>query len=391
MALYVVQVPDPPPGTDWTAVVPGEYLYNITGITATLTTGGGAGSFVCPDSSGNTNTGTFQTPNPVQYVPTLLPSPGGTAVDLNVPPPPPGPPSVWVNLPAFRSDFSSDWTVECWLETTGGLCTLFGAVNTGTGAFLAVQAFTGAGPDTIAVISSTGEFDSDPVELSDGLPHFVGVGYDGVGQVDFFVDGAPLGVSLVAPPITLVGADYLAIGSSGVNTGFCQGTLDEWAIFPGRLGPGALAAHYVGAFASYAAYQAAVLADTPLGFYQFDQAVAGPRQVVLETANGAEPVELVPTGFALASSAGPYAYSWQPNLNSSTQTGDGAVTTIATPQLILPAGYTIGTRTLDLAATDQWSDIRVWWNSDLMDAQAGVNAYDYPPGAHLVYHRKVPQ
>ena len=104
MSLYTQVVPNPAAGADWSWPVPGKYIYDVTGITATLTTGIGASTNV-PDASGHGNNGTIQIHSgPVKNIQPMGP---------------------WLNVmdPTFHMHLRMDHIAECWVvrkPTTDG-------------------------------------------------------------------------------------------------------------------------------------------------------------------------------------------------------------------------------------------------------------------------------
>jgi hypothetical protein len=200
-----------------------------------------------------------------------------------------------------------------------------------------------------------------------------------------YLDGAAL-VNLVDIPGPVLAAPPASItwGLAAGNVPAQNGGVDELAYFPSALSPANIATIY-GTAPNFAAYTAAVESFTPDTYYHLGNQTTPPggRQVVLEVTDGTHVVELIPTGFPIVSGLGPFTYSWQPKLAAHAQTMNGTTTTVPVPPLILPAGYTVGSRTLDIGAKDQWSNIAIWWNSTYMDFVD--HPYEYPPGMHLVY------
>jgi hypothetical protein len=388
MTLRIVQVPDPAPGTDWLTTVPGEYLYDVIGVTAELVTGSIPPQLL--DVSGNMNTGSYVTTT-APY-PTIVPGAivGDTAVAC-------GPTNG-----AFRGaygqvgfpilDWGADWTVEIWFyadATNNKNLTLWGVGDTGFPWSVRLSA-QGVGARRL-ILHDSGGFQNisnvNTIPYDNAFHQLVAV--NTAGTITFYVDGAlvALGTShawTVPPsPATIVG---LANEPGGVGTG--SSTYDEWSIYPTALTGARIAAHYAAAAVSFAAYTAAVLVDTPSGYYHLDGTPNTGRQVCLEITDGHQTVALVPTGFVELATPGPWFYSWQPGINSNQETPAAGTFAVSIPNLILPAGYTIGSRTLDLQAGDQWTGIVVWWSSDIMDALTPINPYVFPPSVHLVYQQR---
>lgn len=387
MTLRTVPVPDPPPGEDWQTVVPGQYLYAITGITATLTTLGAPSVMV--DATGNGNDGFYTSATPPYPQPVAGLVVGDDAMqfnDLTA-----TSEASHASIPATPVDWAQPWSVEFWIEVdgitdapAGGVYGLDGGGNTGAAVTVfntgdvVISAFTGAGLEAQPYAVGT-------VPL--GAGHYVVATWDGTNYlltVDT-VSQTPTATIVGGAPLTTTAPVGIATFPPGGGTS--ASIMDELAFYPTVLGAGSQSVHF-GLQADFAAYSTAVLSDGPAAYYHLDDVGEGDgRQVALEITNGQLLLELIPTGFPDLTSTGPFAYSWQPNLNSSTQTPNTALTTIAIPQLILPAGYTVGTDTLDIAAGDQWSNITVWWDDSIMDSLSPIDLYAYPPGALLVYQQ----
>lgn len=388
MPLYVVPVARPAPGADWQTVVPGQYLWNVTGITATLDTST-PGITIAADASGNGNDGTYMTTSgDVRFVDGLVPGDAAMVSDAG----PPSTVSNWVEIPVGLAASDADFTIAFWCE--------FGANFNGAGSLFIVS--EGADPNARVIVGGEvqlGQPGSQPIQLAigfgnwiappgppmaDGIASFIVITYS-AGVPVLYRNGALVGWAAAAPFGPAGGPnDTTTISSATGNAGI----VDEVAFFDYALSAGDVAALYA-AGSAFSAYSAAVAALTPRAYYHLDDGAIGPgRQVDLIVTDGTHTVLEIPTGFGVPDPASSFDYSWQPTLRSSTQTGAGRQIAIAIPRLVLPAGYTIGTRTLDLDAADQWRDVTVWWDSNVQDAHQPIEPYAYPPGALLVYHRK---
>lgn len=383
MTLYVVTLPDPPAGEDFLFTVPGRYLYDVTGITAELDTGGPTPT-IAADASGNGHDGTYHAVGGAQIVPGILPAGGDGALDCS------GgtlgaTARAHVTLPAAMIDWSQPWTVEAWVQSTTGVGDIVLSMDTFTGNLVQVQVSAGPpGLQQIKVQAGNGgvTWDFTPTLIADGAPHYVVATWD-TANVHAFLDGTELVLVTPGDPIPVFVPDSNTLASAnGTNNGNLA-TLDEVAIYDVLLPDIVIGAHYAAASVSFAAYTAAVLGDAPFSYYHMDDTSGGGRQPSLIVTNGTTELEAIPTGFPAVSTPGPYEYSWQPGLNADTQSTDGTLTTVAIPRLLLPAGYTVGPRTLDLAPTDQWSNVALWWDSRIQDKTVGLAPYDYPPGALL--------
>lgn len=387
MALHVVQIATPPPGTDWRHVVPGRYFYDVVGITATLTTGGAP--TVMHDSSGNGFDGTYfgsgGFPNPIPgYVS------GDGAMDIAD--------ATVINttagafVPNLGFDMTGDLTLEFWSAqiVNPGLSGFVWRWDDGTGFDRVYLDMDTDG--NVQFVRSNG-FSSQDADwdcsllITDGLPHHLVVSYVPAGAT-LYVDGVAQVPIFTSPDPGLVPFSAVAsmAGGGGPGVGY-HGGLDEFAIYNYALNAGQAAAHFAAAAGGIAAYAPAVLADAPTAYYHLDEVAGGGREPSLIATDGTHELEAIPPGFPAVATPGPYEYSWQPGLRADTQSTDGTLTTVAIPHLQVPAGYTIGTRTLDLQPGDQWSDVRLWWNDAYQQSLASFNPYAYPPGATLTYQQ----
>lgn len=383
MPLYIIR-PDPPPvGEDWLSTVPGQYLYNVTGIYATLTTGG-TPTTVMRDSSPHALDGAYV--NTPEGAPPIVQGIAATKFDD-------GTKTTGVVADPII-DWTGDWSVEGWFRSAVGAN--YDLVQAQQGAAFSTAVSLRVAIDVSGIIFVEGFPISGPDALwetaalafpNDGLKHQLTVTYDqGTDTILCYVDGASVPITnLFGVPFDLTGIDHVGIvGQVPVSVGGSTFEAAMVAIYPTALSPTAVAFHY-GARINGADYVTLVLADNPGAFYQLnDQGGAGGgRQVTLNITDGSNDVERICSGFDALTSPGPYAWSWLPKLNSASESPDASTVTVPLPKEILPAGYTIGTQTLDIEPTDQWSEIAIWWNSDIMDSTQNVTPYEYPPGALL--------
>lgn len=361
VAIQVVTVPSPPVGTDWRYVIPGGWVANLLGVTATLSTPSGIATFA--DSSGGGHPATLVGPGT-----NLLGQPGpygGGATNYGVRVPaastasfnPAGAgPVVTLDLwEWFDGGVGGAGTFYMFFSMASGGSTLFpwgyyfGGLNPGHG---------WTNPQDLATIQGifvTNVFTGFMPLL--GWHHFAARtnGGGGDGHFDVFLDG-----TLIASNLTANG-----IGGGGiVNIGggpFPPGKEAAVALYPAALSDAQIAAHYA-ARTTHDTYKAAVLADSPSGLWMLDELGAQfTKQVTLAVGDGTRTVATFPAGFVTVNTnAG--TWSWQAAGAASVQSADGTVSTVAIPELNLPAGYSVGTRTLDLAATDQWSAITLWFD-----------------------------
>lgn len=384
MALYVERPPAPPPGADWSYTVPGRYLERIVGITATLLTQN-AGIATAVDASGNGNDGTY-IGQPAVFVPGLVA--GDTALEAGFDPPLTD--ATAVTIPATGFDITGDFACSFWFAQN---------VN---------QRFEW--PEIIARNAANDKlcnfgvrpspqltFQLDTLGLSwvataipnylDGLPHMVAVSYDSVaGTPSFFFDGLP--VPTLGPFAIPVNVGPVA------NEGFCQrepvaavgasAVVDEMACYNHTVDAVVWANQWAAATVDFATYTFSVIGEFPSVYYHFDPGPGTGRTPGLYVSDGTSETVLIPDGFPAQATPGPYGYSWSPTLRAANRDPTGTITSVPLPELVLPAGYVLGTRTPDLGPLDQWSDVVIWWNDDVQQSTIALDEIVYPPGAYLI-------
>lgn len=381
MSLYVIPVPDPDPGIDWLYTVPGQYLEDITAITATFTAPTIGGFPDCPDAAGNNNDATYSAGGST-FVPGLIP--GDNALQRNAGN------GDQINTTHPIVDVSSAFTFTEWIELDAagpddlvlGIYADSALGFTGwnliipqgfPNRFFLIGVKNGAGGATIfETANGTVPYDS--------APHMLTVTFDPAAspQNNLYLDG-------VLIPWNVTDVPFFYNGPSAgwhFNIGYSPKVTDEIAIFPGVLTGGEIAGLYA-ARSSFVAYYLAVFALNPIVYYHLngDTTLGTPVETDLVVTDGTDTVLEIPTGFGLPTAAGPWSYSWQPNLNSSTQTAGGTTTTVAIPRLLLPAGYTVGSRSFDQQSTAQWSNVNIWWDDTYQHSLDPRTRYAYPPGA----------
>lgn len=390
MALYVVSVPAPAAGHDWQMVVPGQYTWDVIAVAAQLNCKTTATVLV--DSSGNGHNATVV--GGADYSPNQAGPYGGGAkdfaysctgiVDINA-----TPALGTTSVVAAFGPAKYSW--DCWINMTGPLPNnhygIFGTAPTypsTTGEQWRVHKI-----DTthwgLTYEQNAGVKWETATIAATGAWHHLAVTYDGVTWT-IYLDG--VSVATQAGPSPTTGNFLAAVFGDAANTTAFPGLLAGFAFYGATTLSAARVAAHAAASGSNAAYKAAVLADAPTALWMLDDSTPGDtRTVALDITDGTHLVTEVASGFAALVTAGVVNYSWQTKLASNQQTPDGGVTTVGIPDLILPGGYTIGTRTLDLAGTDQWSNINVWWSSGISDGTGGVDQFVYGDGAFLTYER----
>lgn len=387
MALQVVRVPDPPAGTDWSYAIPGIYLEDVIGVSATLAT---ATTFsgVMHDSSGNGNDGGYElfgSPSPLG--PGFLTGANAATWTFFTGPGPSRYGSIFSGI-----DCGAAFSFDVWAKVNPAALngTLFGLEASGV--LTTCRFYVGSdGSLTFQWADSShlyGAVAAAGTYPFDGSAHHVGMSYDGT-HAKIYLDGVSRTVSESGIPALNAGS-FCVMDVGGSNDVGNTGAASQYgqpAFYQSVLAAGAFAAHHA-ASGSLTAYAAAVFANSPTNFYELNDGTPGVgRQVVLRVTDGTHVVDDIPTGFAESASVGPYSYSWQPGLGSSVEASGGTLITVAVPELLLPPGYTIGTHTLDLGASDQWSAISIWWDRSTHDLFGAISDYVYPPGLYYVYEQ----
>ena len=120
-------------------------------------------------------------------------------------------------------------------------------------------------------------------------------------------------------------------------------------------------------------------------YYHLDELPSGdPRLASLLVFNGTNVVGVYPSLTTQAANTA-VAYTWLSGAKATPSSASPTAVTVGVPPLILPPGYALTSRTDQLQPTDQWSDIRIWWDDAYQNLLAGYNPYGYPPGALLVF------
>lgn len=233
---------------------------------------------VAVDSSGNGRNGTYDTiilghPDTPRFVPGLLPAGGDLACQMSRGL---GTADTAVVIPIIPSADTA-WSFECSLQLANVALTLpdshlihaFDSVSglslhitTGGNGYVNVSDNSG-GSDWAVNATAIGDFD----------PHHLAVAYDG-SAVAISVDASPMTLDLVGTP--LVGATYDNARIGGFSTGRTfYGILDEAAWYTSMLTGSQITAHDAAASVSFAAYTAAVLADSPWAYYHLNDKSGG--------------------------------------------------------------------------------------------------------------------
>lgn len=376
MALYVITVPDPPRGQDWSYTVPGEYVEDIVSVSATLTTEVGPSVGNAEDASGHGNTGAYHPNNA-----TLIGAPGLFAGDSAVEFfPQVFPVNNRVEAPGSAFDPSGAFTVTWWQGPDDVIA--FGADMTFGPAFQVNTATNEWGYRlSIGLLNNGTYVDPGPPNA----PRMIAWRQTGT-DLYLYVNGVevlhvgPYIYPATVAPITYDLAD--APGLFGLNDSL--GTLDEWAAWSSDIGAAAITNLY-NLSATFDSYSNAVLALAPDSYYHLDDATQSTvgRTPALVIGDGTNQVGAYVSSFPVAPVSPAFDYSWLVGLSNSAQVPAGTITTVGLPPLILPAGYTVGTSTPDIGEYDQWSNVSIWWD-DMYSPTAVQTIWPYPYTGRLI-------
>lgn len=380
MPLYVETLPDPVVGTDFTFVVPGQYVWDVLTVTAELEPRSNVVSGFMLDQSGNGRTGNYGfggNTSGLTFIPGLVD--GGLGVQSV---------TQWVGQVSLTDDpFAGDYTVGFWRRHDVGLNNYTALVARAGGAITVrcngnppgFRAAFHMGRDPDGINPGDWFFGSDPIPA--GGHSYVWTYVAATGTGSFYLDGALYGSQSFPPHAMTRTTDSLEWGVVGATT---TETYDELFLFDRALSAGEISDLYATTVDGWDVYSSAVLALAPFAYWPLEDApLDGGRQVALEVTDGTRPLLDVAPTFGVSGTISTYTYTWQTWLSSGGGNPPLTLQSIALPQLILPAGYTIGSRTLDLSPVDQWRSVVLWWDSDMQDQRAGSDPFVYPPGAYL--------
>lgn len=380
MAIRTVSAPIPAAGVDWSYVVPGQWWPKLIGVTARLITGTPVTTI--PDETGNGHTASLIGGN-LSIEGAQGPYAAGvnnysvfdqsTAGSSNAYAQPLGSAAFNVAAGTIESLIYIPTHAAGNQEGNGWGATDSGGVIVRIG--IGTDSTSVTDPAAINVVTN-GTFRTlvAPGTVSRNAWHSLALTWDGV-TLAAYIDGNAAGTHAGDMPVWGTGRPFLA--GQAVNNSH-HGYHASDAFYGAALSGAQLAAHFA-ARGSWTAYRAAVLADSPIAFWGLNTVVSGPsRNVVLRVTNGTATVAQYPASFP-ATTAQAFTWSWQalgPGALSST---DGAVNSVAIPAVNVAPGYVISARTLDLAATDQWGPITLWFD----DGTTGGGAQGFAPAPYL--------
>ena len=363
MAVRVVNLGPFTAGHDWSFIVPGQWYPYLYGVTASLTTATPVTSL--PDETGNGNTATL-TVGSNQFV-SGAPGPyvGGTQ-DYSVQHlgGDSGVNQAYAVTGILSSLGPATWTEEAWanvqlLQNLGS--DIMGITDTtfATEYTSMTVANNANDPYGIRMTINNATVFTVPNVAARNQWHLIAITYDGA-NANFYRDGVLVGGPSAIVP-TLSGNQIRVHVGGNRFSGTPRGFVGATAFYGAALTAGQLAAH-AAANSSWSAYRAAVLADTPIGLWGLNTIPSGPNRIVtLTITDGTNTVAQFPASFA-AATASSFIWSWQalgPGAQSST---DGQINSVPIPELAIAAGYQIGVKTLDLAGTDVWSQVTIWFD-----------------------------
>lgn len=383
MTLRVTNVPQPAAGQEWTFAIPGQYTYDVRAVVATYRAQDPSSTFPMLDASPNGNDGVYTGPD----VPAGLQTPGLIVGDdcVTLGPASAAPrylsPHVG-NVGAGGGPFNlfNAFAFEQWVQFPGNVgvdCNVVIAETGGAVERMYLQISTGAifgmefglGVPLWSYRTAPGTFPLD------GNVHQIAAMWNTV-DAAIYVDGVEV-PSVIAGAVggrDVNDANVLYGGTSG-GAALRRGLLDEASVWESGFDATQIADHYAAGLAGFATYSAVILGDGPAGYYHLDDGVPvtpAQRYTGLVVTDGTHVLAVYTSG-ELSSLTGPVTFVWTPA--TSNVVIAGARYTIGVPPLILPAGYTLGSGTPAIGASDQWSDIAIWWD-DALSGQPGYGAYD---------------
>lgn len=363
MAVQVVHVATPAAGHDWSYVIPGQYVATLIGVTATLSTGTPVTSI--PDETGNGNTATVNAG--FKGAAGVAGPYGGGLQNYAVRPDGTSGATYYAASAASASQHvTPNGTLELWLKLTSfgphALDSIVGlhcpaAPSDATG--LGQESGNGPGADVGYFVQNAQQslyLDFQTVNAW----HHVAYTWDGT-NVRFYVDGTNTQTLAGHQPVFASGTAQVIMGGSDFGSAPALGSYGAVSVYGVALAGANIAAH-AAASSSWTAYRAAVLADTPVALWGLNTIAQGPsRTVVLDVTNGTSIVAAIPATNP-ATTQPSFTYSWQVLGPGAAQSVDGTTISVPIPAVTLPPGYVVSSSTLDLAGTDQWSNITLWYD-----------------------------
>lgn len=363
-------VPNPAAGADWTWTVPGEYQATLVSVTAQLAAS--AQPVSSADQSGNAHTLTYA---PAMYthetfgVTGPFGAGGGLAVDCG-------------NFDSLSGNdlgsapnsggvfdvatFTWEALVNC--QNTGNVTQTLGCIFDGSLNHFRCGIAIDRGGGIIRAIASAADIPSLGAGAGTGVWQHVAATYDGAQWVGYLNGVGHAAVVGHAPSLGITGFPLFVMGD-GTSSQGVNGKIAAFAYYSGALAAANILNHANAVATSAAAYQAAVLVDTPLAFWMLnDVQTHFQRTAILTVSDGTTTVAQFP-GFAPSQQSNLFTWTWSVDGSGANQTPSQGVTIVPITPTVLPPGYKVGTRTLDLTTFDQWQNIAVW--ADVSPSGAG--------------------
>lgn len=362
MAIQVVHLPNPAAGAEWAYTIPGQYNVTLIGVQATLTVRSPPATAV--DSSGNANNATYSGLANIVYG-VVGPFGGGGGLAAQI--------TAAVSRLYLASFANAGGQLDLATYSVDALVNYTGTGNVNMNEIFGIRTSDINHPADLRFLyglSSTGGqriantnanvFTLTGVGIALNTWTHVGFSYDGAQWIGYKngVAGTPVAGN-VPGTVTLKPGN---VGGDQIANQDLVGKIAAVAYYSGALAAARFLAHSNAVATSSAAYKAAVLADTPVALWMLDETYSTVARVVtLAIQNGAATVATFPTDTPIAS-PGTYNYSWQTLGPGAAQSSDGTTITVPIPSLTLPPGYVVGSNTPDIATTDQWSNVTVWFD-----------------------------
>lgn len=385
MTKYVVPVPDPAPGADWQTVVPGIYTWDVVGITATLDT-------VVP------------APAPQQLFYGSNDFPGTSILNVGVQPFSLTENQLQIESEQFPSGLSNpfpsiaDDVRHMFAWVWDGAAAHYYVDGVDIGAAQAVAPSTSPAPMTAFELGRFAPASTIVDELASFRTALSGADVAALHAAGLTGFAAYNAAVLALTPATYYHFDgpsptTTCVDASGNGN---DGSYTSVSGSPDFV-PGLVAGNDALEWGTHVGVNETRVVPAPLDIdwttrftlvlwsLQESGATSTGRTPSLVVSNGTDDVLVIPAGFQAVTTPGPYSYAWQPGLNADTQSTDGTLTTVAIPTLVIPAGYTVGTQTFDLAPTDQWSNIALWWDDVYQTVTSAAYDYGFPPGRFYTY------
>lgn len=362
MTLQRFLVPNPAAGHDWVWVVPGEYNANLISVSAQLVAT--TNPATSTDQSGNGHNLAY---NPAMYAHEVFGATGpfggggGLAVDcrnydsLS---------NQWLGQ-ASNAGGAFDVPTFSWEAiinpaNTGNVFQVVGLINNPIGGGL-VRCGMGIdrGGGNIHGIASTSDIPSLGLTGGTGVWSHIVATYDGAQWIGYLNGVGYAAVAGHAPTLTQL-LRPLSVMGDGFSGEGVNGFIAALAYFSGALAPANVANHFNAIATSAAAYQTAVLVDTPLAFWMLaDVQTHFQRTAILTLTDGTSVIAKYP-GFAPTQQSNVFQWTWSVDGSGAAQNATQTVTIVPITPTTLPPGYTVGVTTVDLNAFDQWQNVVIW-------------------------------